>query len=795
MIRVLTCITESHDIALVVVALLVCVAGMWATIRLFKRVTATTATEKVAWLFLTSVVAGSAIWCTHFIAMLGYDPGVPISFDPVLTIISLLAAIAGTAFGFAVAAGRLTRMAPAIGGGLVGLAISAMHYCGMVAYRVQGVVGWELSYLGASVVLAALLSALALHLGINAKTPMNRCTATAVLVGAIISLHFTGMTAFKVEPLLVEGNFSNPGALRALALAVAGVALVVVGAGIASHLIDNHARAEASDALINMSNGLIMVAGNSTIRLYNHRVLELLGLKADQLSVGMTLGQFLRNVGSIAGWDASRTHRVIENHHAWMTQGAATRVEHHFDDGKILSISCQPMEDGGAILTYDDVTETREGQKQITHMAFHDALTGLPNRRGFAEHAAKFMDDGPFAMIMLDLDRFKTVNDTLGHNIGDELLIEVACRLRDTCQTSGTLFRLGGDELAVIAKLMQDRAVALATEMVDALSRPFQIGRHTISIGGSAGLAMAADGEDFVLVQRMADLALYKAKDNGRGRVEIYRDGMLEEAAIRRQMETDLAMALAGGQFELYYQPLYTLPSRALSGFEALLRWHHPVRGSVSPAEFIPIAEQCGAIIEIGAWVIEEACRQVSLWPADIYVSINVSPVQLRSVGILGQLTEALDKHGLTPSRLEVELTETALVENSGQIAETLANLRALGVRIAMDDFGTGYSSLAHLRDFELDRIKIDRSFIAATHSDASSAAVVRAITTMANSLAIATTGEGVENEDQLANLIECGCGTAQGYLLGRPLDAWNATNLLEIGAGVSCRRNEGGGT
>ncbi|MGX7745779.1 putative bifunctional diguanylate cyclase/phosphodiesterase, partial [Rhodopseudomonas parapalustris] len=240
-----------------------------------------------------------------------------------------------------------------------------------------------------------------------------------------------------------------------------------------------------------------------------------------------------------------------------------------------------------------------------------------------------------------------------------------------------------------------------------------------------------------------------------------------------------LATAVQAGQFELLYQPLYALPGRTLAGFEALIRWHHPERGLVSPAEFIPVAEQCGAIVEIGAWVIDEACRQAALWPADLYVSINVSPVQLRSVDVLRQITEALARHALTPRRIEVEVTETAMVENSEQIVLALAGLRALGVRIAMDDFGTGYSSLVHLRELELDRIKIDRSFISISDTDPNAAAVVRAITTMAKEMAISTTGEGVENEDQLANLVEYGCGTAQGYLLGRPVDASKASILV----------------
>ncbi|MGE0231613.1 MAG: putative bifunctional diguanylate cyclase/phosphodiesterase [Flavobacteriaceae bacterium] len=254
---------------------------------------------------------------------------------------------------------------------------------------------------------------------------------------------------------------------------------------------------------------------------------------------------------------------------------------------------------------------------------------------------------------------------------------------------------------------------------------------------------------------------------------------MIEEAARRRQLEKELARAVEAGQFELHYQPLFSLPNRILSGFEALLRWRHPERGLVPPADFIPIAEQTGAIVEIGAWVIDEACRQVSRWPGDIYISINVSPVQLRSFDILRQITNALARYGLTPRRIEIEITETAMLDNSEQISAVLAGLRALGVRIAMDDFGTGYSSLAHLREFELDRIKIDRSFIDASHVDSGAAAVVRAVTSMARELAIATTGEGVENEEQLANLIALGCGTAQGYLLGRPMNADSATRLL----------------
>ena len=724
------------------------------------------------------MVAGAAIWCTHFIAMLGYQSGVPIGFDPVLTIVSLLIAMAGTLFGFAIATGRRMRLTPAIGGAVVGLVIAAMHYTGMMAYRVQGVVSWDTSYLVASIVLSVTLSALALHFASRRNEPAGSYIATGILVLAIVSLHFTGMTAFRVEPLLVDGNFSSPEALRALALAVAGVAVPIVGAGLASHLIDNRARTEASEALSNMSNGLVMIAGNGTIRLFNDRVRNMLGLLPEQLRVGMSIDQHVRNIGFNEQWDEADMERIIADIHSWLTQKSKSRVEHHFSNGTILSISYQPMPDGGAILTYDDVTEARHGQKQITHMAFHDALTGLPNRRSFSDQIAMLSKSDSFVMLMLDLDRFKEVNDTLGHAVGDALLVESARRLRDNCRPSDMLFRLGGDEMAILGKMTQDQAETLADRLIESFARPFEIGEHTITIGLSIGLAMANRGNDPEFVQRMADLALYKAKGDGRGRAEIYREGMIEEAAQRHQLEKDLYLGVESGQFELHYQPLYSLPGRELTGFEALLRWHHPERGMVPPSEFIPAAEQSGAITDIGAWVIDEACRQAALWPDNLYVSINVSPVQLRSVDTLRQIADALAKHKLMPRRIEVEITETAMVENNEQIAIALAGLRALGVRIAMDDFGTGYSSLVHLREFELDRIKIDRSFISASHTDSNAAAVVRAITMMAKEMAISTTGEGVETEDQLSRLVECGCGTVQGYLLGRPVDARSASVL-----------------
>ena len=795
MMTVLGCIRDNHDPWMVIFAAIICVAGSWSAVSLFDRAVTTFGTRRIGWNVLTAIAAGAAIWCTHFIAMLGFDPGVPIGFEPTLTVVSLFVAIVGATIGFSVAASRRILFAPALGGGITGLAVAVMHYTGMAAYRVQGIVSLDTTYLILSIALSVVFCAIALHIAATYRVPRANYVATGTLVLAIVCMHFTGVTAFQVEPMLVDGSFSNPTVFRSLAFAVAGVAAVIFGPGFAIQFIDDHTRAESAEALRNMSSGLIMLSQDGLVRFFNPRVLELLGLQPGQVHLGMPVSRYLDNVAAATGWDETRMQQIAQSHDPRRLHDGS-RIEHYLDGGAIISLAPHAMPDGGVIVTYDDITEAREGQKQIAHMAFHDELTGLPNRRSFVENIARLSQRNSFLLLMLDLDRFKAVNDTLGHAVGDTLLVEVALRMRDRCAPTDLLFRLGGDEFAILSERNNDEGQVLAAAIVAALSRRFTIGEHEISIGASAGIAQWCNGDDPERLQQMADLALYRAKENGRGRVEIYREGMIEEATQRRKFDADLAGAIEADQLELHYQPLFDLPNRDLSGFEALLRWHHPSRGSVPPAEFIPMAEQSGAIVEIGAWVIEEACRQASLWPDHLYMSINVSPVQLCSTDILRHLIRALDKYHLTPQRIEIEITETAMVDDSQQIAVALAGLRALGVRIAMDDFGTGYSSLAHLREFELDRIKIDRSFINTSQTDVGSAAVVRAVISMAQELAIQTTGEGVEDEQQLANLVAIGCGTAQGYLLGRPLDAERATELVmrEMAADKSCAREAASG-
>ncbi len=549
---------------------------------------------------------------------------------------------------------------------------------------------------------------------------------------------------------------------------------------------------ELSAALHHMSNGLVLIGPDFSIGLHNDRVCELLHLEPGDIAIGMPLDTFLANVGQRLGWDDARVKRVVDNHHMWMSQEEEMRLEHHYEDGTFLRICWRPMPDGGAILTYDDVSEERAAQAEMTHLAYHDALTGLPNRRSFCEAVDRLLATTPqVGVLMLDLDRFKAVNDTLGHAVGDALLVQSAARLRETCRESDLIFRLGGDELAILLQpKKRDDGEGLGQRIVAAFSAPFMVEGHTINIGCSAGYAVSGKDENSGVLMQKADLALYCAKTQGRNCAVRYETGMMEKAIERQRIEADLIRGLANGEFELHYQPLYLLPDQKLVGFEALIRWNHPERGRVAPVDFVPLAEENGMITEIGSWVLNEACRQAALWPGHLHVAVNISPVQMRSPGLVTEVLQALRTHGVEPRRLELELTETAMVEDGQQIAQTLQTLREIGVRIAMDDFGTGYSSLAHLRDFKLDRIKIDRSFIDIEDDAIGALAVVRAVMSIAHDLSIQTTAEGVETDEQLTRLIALGCNTAQGYFLGKPMDSaaatatvheWSETNVVPM--------------
>ncbi|QND45840.1 EAL domain-containing protein (plasmid) [Rhizobium lusitanum] len=432
-----------------------------------------------------------------------------------------------------------------------------------------------------------------------------------------------------------------------------------------------------------------------------------------------------------------------------------------------------------------DVTEERGVEAKLAHLAMHDSLTGLPNRAFFSEsivrQVAAATPETPIALLYIDIDHFKHINDSKGHAAGDTLLRQVAERLLRLAEKSDLVARLGGDEFALVLRMTDaDRAQRFADLLLLSLAAPFDLDGVREHVTCSIGIAMAPDhAEDADVLMRDADLALYAAKGSGRSTYRFYQTEMRLEAERRHQLTVELREALQNDEFELYYQPIIRLDNDGLSGFEALIRWRHPERGLIAPMEFIPVAEETGMIVPIGEWVLREACRTAARWPSDLKIAVNLSVYQFRHTGLLATIVSVLDETGLRPERLEIEITESVLLSEVEQSLQLLRALKELGIRIAIDDFGTGYSSLSYLRSFAFDKIKLDRSFVAGIETDPGNLAIVRAVVGIASGFNAMTLAEGIETEEQLGKLRAEGYSEVQGFLLGRPMPRQDAEALI----------------
>ena len=539
-------------------------------------------------------------------------------------------------------------------------------------------------------------------------------------------------------------------------------------------------------ALSNMTQGLLMLDADLRLIVCNDRFQTLVDIPPEVARPGA-------HISEIMGYDLARRipgrtlDGMMAERRALFERNEPLTLQSVFSNGRIVEVVYNPMAGGGWVATYSDVTARREAEARLAHIARHDALTDLPNRVLFRERLVQALADmgkaepPATAVLCLDLDRFKSVNDALGHATGDALLREVAGRLCAVVGETGTVARWGGDGFAlVLPRVRPEQASSMAKDLVDEVGRDYDIAGQRVNIGLSVGVALApTDGQDPEQLVRAADMALDRAKDEGRGTFCFFEPGMDACMQARRELERDLRQALAAGQFELHYQPLVALDRDRISAFEALVRWHHPSRGLVSPAEFIPLAEEIGLIVPLGEWVLMEACREAASWPGRVRVAVNLSPVQFRSAALVPSIAAALGHSGLDPRRLELEITEGVLLQDGESTLSILHRIKDLGVRIAMDDFGTGYSSLSYLQRFPFDKIKIDRSFIADIASRASAVAIVRAVTSLGASLGIATTAEGIETQEQLERLRAEGCAEVQGYLISRPVPAHKVAAML----------------
>jgi diguanylate cyclase (GGDEF)-like protein len=814
MYRVLACSAGEHDFRLVVVAALICASAAYTSFHIYNRVTDAPSIQprrhrQLAWVGLTGLSTGAGIWSTHFVAMLAYDSGLPTAYDPLLTLLSMLVAISVTTVGYAIAGigghgnqvlqhlkvwGRTIAVTDghvrsALGGAVIGGGISIMHYTGMAALRVPGTIEWDAGYVIASVVLGTGFAAAAL---ISARR--NTYRAPVLLTLAICLMHFTGMASATVIPGPESAFQSSSINTVGMASAVAGVTMLILLAAIAAALVNSQAEREVQLRQLIEAQRLGKM-GDWSYRLGEREIwiapefhAQLRYEPSDIRPVRKALLRALVGDGAVrlvrAQAEVRRTGKVC-----------SVDVKLRRGDGTIgdFMITTQPLRDGkhrvaGFAGTIQDISERKQAEEQLQKLAYYDPLTGLANRALFRREMDQVLArcaraSGGGALLLLDLDRFKEVNDSLGHPAGDELLVKVAHLLARVLDKSHFLARLGGDEFAILTPDSDPETVApLASKIVAAVSGSFVLERGEAAIGTSIGIALIpSDGVTSSDLLRSADLALYRAKEDGRGCFAFFKPEMnaivQHKIALARELRGAM---LEDGGLSVHYQPQVDLATGRVAGYEALMRWQHPVRGNIPPSVFIPIAESSRLIADLGFWILREAAQQAKTWldagepPRE--VAVNVSAAQIWHTDLVSEVAHVLGATGLPPHLLCLELTESLLADHAeDRVRTVLKNLKALGVTLALDDFGTGYSSLGYLTQLPFDKLKVDRVFIHGTAGSTRSRELLKGIVALGRGLGMTVHGEGAETVEEVQLLKEFGCDLVQGFIFARPSTAYDA--------------------
>ena len=909
MFRVFNGLSSQHDWRLVVLAGVVCFLTCIAAANLFHRARAAKSRARMTWLATAGVTTGIGIWATHFIGMLAFRPEIPIAYDIALTAVSLVVAIAMVTAGLTLAICGGFRWSSAAGGVIVGLGATVMHYVGMAAMEMSGTTIWSADLLAASVVSAVMFAAAALEVLSRTKSTRGLVLAASLLTGAIVSMHFIGMSAVGIVPDAIDRieprSFFKTSLLLAIAAGVVSVlAICIVGAWsdrrTREKLDEQNKRLDG--ALNNMSQGLCMFDGDNRLMVWNHRYVDMYRIDASRIWRGCTIRDLL-DARIAAGTFPLDPASYDKDLRAALKEGKTFTLTVELTDGRIMAVVNQPMASGGWVATHEDITnqkmaerelehtrafldtiienvpspiivkeipslryllinraaenilgigrdtmlgktvhdvmpaesaETieaddrraveagapvfvddhtvmtpgngprivaatqlavtgpdgksryllslirdrtlrRQHEAQIAHMTHHDALTNLPNRAAFNECLGRMFEQMQpagegFAVLSADLDRFKEINDVYGGIVGDELLNEVARRLQASCE-GAFLARVGGDEFAVVTPTgpQPETAAALVDRITLAFASEMNVRGLSLEVGITIGVAVYPnDGADATTLVANADAALHRAKAEARGSIRFFEVSMDKHLREKRVLQQDLRTAIMRGELELYYQPQMKIGGGVI-GFEALVRWHHPRLGLIPPNKFIPLAEESGTIVALGQWILRTACREAASWPRPLCIAVNLSPSQFQGGDLTNFVHTTLLETGLSPARLELEITEGVLIGDFTRAVAILRRLKNLGVHIAMDDFGTGYSSLSYLQSFPFDKIKIDQAFIANLSQREQSAAIIRAVIGLGRGLNLPVLAEGVETEEQLAFLAAEKCDEIQGFLIGKP--------------------------
>ena len=775
MYKVFNCIANEHDFAHILMAMFVLGFGTLCALIVFHRgQVAGSVRSRRIWVTASGFVMGLGIWATHFIALLGYRPGFAVVFDGWITLLTPIISVAGfVAVAHLLSADKSTnsRLASAV---IATCAVTCMHFFGVSALQSSAVIEYDPATVAVAIVLGFASFCITYLLVSKTDRHARNMLAWAASMTAVISIHFVSASGTTMIPV---NGLSQP----VWALGTAGVS-IVIAIGFGALLI-----VSALAAVLDTAVQDVRVSENRKLALLADSALEALFIVSPQGCIVDANKAAESILGTsredLRGSDILKIMQLDDLGHISM------RDNHDFGerplylpDGRkvIVEINSRAISDKASafnVFAVRDLTQRLRNEARVRTLAYQDPLTGLANRVTFNLALASAIHKGPggvhdLAVLIINMDEFKDVNDQFGHRAGDLLLKTVATRIKSSILPADLVARLSGDEYAVILMGRSSRAdiKATAESILCAISAPLKIGQRTLAIGASIGVSVGVPtngGSTRILTS--ADRALYAAKESGRGQVRFYDTQLHRELEQKRGVEHELHQALLLGQFELHYQPKVCSDTRTVLGREALIRWNHPNRGLIYPDHFIPIAEQSLLINEIGSWTIRAACEEARNWDEAISVSVNLSARQFLDPDLVDHVRQALTGSGIAPSRLELEVTETALIQSQSVAVAILNELKAMGVQIALDDFGTGYSSMSYIQSFPFDRIKIDRSFVTSMNVNHKSRAIVEAIIHLAHALKIPVVAEGVETESQALALRVLGCEELQGYLIARP--------------------------
>lgn len=757
----------------IVLAVAIGVGACLSSVILFSRARNHRGRIRWLWFGLAVMMFGIGVWATHFVAMLAEQPAMQMGYALVPTILSVTLVSLGAIPGFALMLAPSPSMIRRFGSGVIlGSSVAAMHFTGMAAMRFDGRLAYNPEYVIVAISLGIILSTLAWRRVEELPRAAAVVEVATLLVLGIAAVHFISMAGTRYVPgpaPTIEGILIG----RNATLASAGACALVAGTALIIGLFDQRwrwTRDEAARlrALADCTIEGLLIHTDGVILWANSVICDMLGSDAGRLAGRKVIDLAAPGWREVIGLHLSAASQSLDEIEVTGAEGLLLRVE-------LASRRIDYEGKSAGLIALRDITERRKTEARIEHLAYNDSLTGLANRARFDEALAAMITSAderqPISLLIIDLDRFKAVNDLHGHPIGDRVLQHVASRMQRLVRSDDLVARLGGDEFAIVVpKTTVEAATSLAGRIIESLCKPFEVDGFILVIGASVGLAMApANANRAATLMQASDFALGRAKREGRNRLCFFEAGMDVRFRERQAIEQDLRLAIEKETLDVHYQPLVDCVTRQTIGYEALVRWHHAERGWISPAEFIPIAEEAGLILPLGQLVLERAAAAACEWADDMTLAVNLSPRQFHNPTLPEDIIATITRLGLPAHRLELEITESVLIDDSVRALEILKRLKAYGMRIALDDFGTGYSSLGTLRQFPFDKLKIDRSFVNNLGIDPDATSMVNAILAMGSSLRLTVTAEGVETQIQLDTLCAAGCDIMQGFLLGRP--------------------------